>query len=134
MKWCIRELPSCSKFSMDDVASFLNHTRAAPLRVVGKEWHKISFGGCCRIKVILKVVIWSSGSFRPSNDSSYGRQNFKGKGHSRNFVVKGESFLLTIPSKFRSVLSLIAFLNLSISLLISLRRSEFTSSQEFGRQ
>ena len=85
---------------MDDIASLLNHTRATSLRMVGKERHKISSRGCCRLRVILKVVIWSSGSFRLSNDSSGGRRNFGGKGHFRTFIVKGESVLLTIPSKF----------------------------------
>ena len=133
MKWQTKELPSCSKLSMVEMANLLNHTHAAPLKVVGKERHKISSGGCCRLKFILKVVIWSNRSFRPLNDSSYGRQNFGGRGHSRTFVVKGESVLRTISSKFRSVFSLIMFLNSSISPLMSLRRSELASSKEFGR-
>ena len=133
-KWHTKELPSCSKLLMDDVASLLNHTRAAPLRVVGKEWHNISSRGCCRLKVVLKVEIWSSGSFRPSNDSSYGWRNFEGIGHSKTLVVKGESVLLTIPSRFWSVFSLIAFLSSSFSLLISPRRSKFASSEVFGHQ
>ena len=132
-KWRTKELPICSKLSMDDVASLLNHTRTAPLRVVGKVLHNISSGGCYRLKVILKVVIWYSGSFRPSKDSSYGRRNFRGIGHFRTFMVKGEFILLTIPSRFRFASSLIAFLSLTISLLISLRRSKFASSEVFGR-
>ena len=90
--------------------------------------------GYWRPKVVLKVVMWSSGSFRPSNDLSYGRWNFEGIGHSSTLVMKGESVLLTIPSKFRSVFSLITLFSSSISLLISLRRSEFASSGVFGRQ
>ena len=119
---------------MDDVACLLNHTRTTPLRVVGREWHNISFGGYYRLKVILKVVIWSSGSFKPLNDSSCGRRNFGSIGHSRTFVVKGEFVLLTIPPRFQSVFSLIVFLSSTISLLISLRRSKFASSEVFGRQ
>ena len=119
---------------MNDVVSLLNHTCAAPLRVVGKERHNISSRGCYRLKVVLKVMIWSNGSFRPLNDSSCGRQNFRDQGHSRTFAVKGKSVILTIPSKFRSVFSLIAFLSSSISFLISLRRPEFTSSEEFSHQ
>jgi len=42
---------------MDDVSRLLNHTHAAPLRVVGKERHKISSRGYCKLKVFLKVVI-----------------------------------------------------------------------------
>ena len=99
-KWHTKELPSCSKFSMDDITSLLNHTCATPLKVVWKEQHKISSGGCWRLKVILKVVIWSNGPFKLSNDSSCGRQNFGGREHSKTFVVKGESVLQTIPSKF----------------------------------
>ena len=131
MKWCMKEVPSCSKLSMDDVASLLNHTCTTPLRVVGKKWHNILFVGCCRLKVVLKVMMWSNGSFRPSNDSSYGKQNFRGIGHSRTFTMKGEFIFLTILSKFRSVFSFIAFLSSSISFLITLRRSKFASFEEF---
>ena len=130
--WRTKELPSCSKLSMDDVANLLNHSCVAPLRVVGKERHKISSRGYCRLRVILKVVIWSNRSFRPSNNLSRERRNFGGSGHSRTFIVKGEFVLQTIPSRFWSVFSLIAFLNSSISLLMSLRRSELASSKEFG--
>ena len=80
----------------------------------------------------LKVVMWSSRSFRPSNDLSYGRRNFEGIGHSRTLVIKGESILLTILFKFRSIFSLIALLSSSISLLISFKRSEFAPSGVFG--
>ena len=119
---------------MDDVGSLLNHTHVTPLRVVGKEMHNISSGDYWRPRVVLKVVMWSSGSFKPSNDLSCGRWNFEGIGHSSTLVMKGESVLLTIPSKFWSVFSLITLLSSSISLLISLRRSEFASSRVFGRQ
>ena len=132
MKWRTKELPSYSKLLMEKFANLLNNTRVAPLREVGKERLKISFGVCCKLKVVLKVVMWSSGSFRPLNDSSCERWNFGGRGHSKIFVLKGESILLTIPSKFLSIFSLIAFLNSSISLLMFLRRSEFTSSKDFG--
>ena len=100
MKWLIKEFPSCSKLSMDDVACLLNHTHAASLKVVGKEWHNIPSKGCYRLKVILKVVIWSNRSLKPSNDSCCRRRNFGGIWHSRTFMVKGESVLLTIPSKW----------------------------------
>ena len=46
MKWWRKELPSCSKLSMDDVGSLVNHSLAAPLRVVGKKRYSISSGGC----------------------------------------------------------------------------------------
>ena len=55
-------------------------------------------------------------------------------GHSKTAVVKGESVFLTIRSKLRSVFSLIAFLNSSISFRISLRRSELGSCQVAGRR
>ena len=128
-KWHSKELPNCLKLSMDKVGSLLNHTCVAPLRVVGKERHNITSRGYWRPRVVLKVVMWSNGSFRPSNDLSCGRRNFKGIGHSSTLVMKGESILLTIPLKFQSVFSLIALLNSSISLLISLRRSKFASSR-----
>ena len=52
----MKEQPNCSKLSMDDVDSLVNHSLAAPLRVVGKERHNISLGGCWRPKVVLKVL------------------------------------------------------------------------------
>ena len=128
MKWWIKEPLSYSKLSMDDVGSLLNHSRAAPLRVVGKEWHRISSGGCWRPNVALNVFKWSSGSFSLSKGSNWGKQNLEGTGHSWTATVNGESVFLTILSKLWSVFSLMAFLNSSISFLISRRRSEFVSS------
>ena len=55
-----------------------------------------------------------------------------GTGHSRTAIVNGESVTLTSLSTLRSVFSLIALLNSSISFLISRRRSEFWSSGETG--
>ena len=52
----------------------------------------------------------------------------EGTGHSWTAMVNGESVFLTILSKLWSIFSLMAFLNSSISFLISLRRSEFVSS------
>ena len=75
MKWCKKALLNCSKLSTDDVGNFVNHSLAAPLRVVGKEWHSISLGGCWRPSVVLKVSRWSWGSLSPSNGSSWGNQN-----------------------------------------------------------
>ena len=118
-KWRKKELPNCSKLLMDDVGNFVNHSLAAPLRVVGKERHNISLGGCWRLRVILKVLRWSRGSFSPSNGSSWGGQNFDGTGHSRTPAVKGESVILTILSRFRSIFPLMTLLSSSISFLIS---------------
>ena len=106
----------------------LNHTRAALLRVIRKDRHRISSGICCRLRVILKVVMWSKGSFMPSYDSSCRRQNLGDRGNSKTFVVKGESVLFTIPSKFLFVFSFIAFFSSSISFLMILRRSLLTPS------
>ena len=111
---------------MDDVGNFVNHSLAAPLRVVGKEWHSISSGGCWRPRAILKVLRWSRGSFSLSNGSSWSRQNFGNIGHSRTAVVKGESVFLTILSRLWFVFYLIALLSSSISFLISLRRSKLS--------
>ena len=126
-KWWTKELLSCSKLPMDDVGSLLNHSRVAHLRVVGKERHKISSGGCWRPSVVLNIFRWSSGSFNPSKGSSWGKQNLEGTGHSWTATVNGESIFLTILSKRWTVFPLIVFLNSSISFLISLRRSEFIS-------
>ena len=95
---------------------------------MGKERHKISSGGCWRPRVVLNVFRWSSGSFNPLKGSSWGRWNLEGTGHSWTATVKGESVFLTILFKLWFVFPLMAFLNSSISFLISPRRSEFTSS------
>ena len=52
----------------------------------------------------------------------------EGTGHSWTAIVNGESVFLNVLSKLWSIFSLMAFLNSSISFLISLRRSEFVSS------
>ena len=124
-KWCINKLLSWSKLSMEDCASLLNYTYTAPFSVIEKDWHTISSGVYCRLKVILKVVMWSNGSFNPSYDSSCRRRNFGGKGHSRTFNVNGESILFTIPSKFFFFFP--SSLSSSISLIMLLRRSLLAS-------
>ena len=113
---------------MDDVGNLLNHSLVAPLRVVGKEWHRISSRGYWRPRVVLNVFRWSNGSFNSSKGWSWGRRNLEGTGHSWIATVKGESVFLTILSKLWSVFPLIAFLSSSISFLISLRKSKFASS------
>ena len=100
----------------------------APLRVVGKDWHSISSGGYWIPSTVLKVLKWSWGSLSSLNGSSWGNWNFDGIGHSRTAIVKGESVALTNLPRLRSVFSLMALLNLSISILISRRRSELCSS------
>ena len=132
-KWQKKELPSYSKLSMDDVGSLVNHSLVTPLRVVGKNWRNILSGGCWWPKVILKVLRWSKRSFSPLNGSSCGKRNFEGIGHSKISMVKGEFVLLTILSRLLSIFSLIAFLNSSISFLISLRRSELAPSGVLSR-
>ena len=133
-KWCKKELPNCSKLSIDDVHNLVNHSLTTPLRVMGKKWYSISSEGYWRPRVVLKVFRWSKVSFSLSNGSSYGRRNFEGIGHSRTAVVKGEFVLLTILSKLRSVFPLIALLISSISFLISRRRFELAPSRVTGRR
>ena len=58
----------------------LNHTRAGPLRVVGKALHIISSGTPWRCNVVLKVAMWSKGSRVPSYESKEGILNFGGRG------------------------------------------------------
>ena len=132
MKWHRKELLNCSKLSMDDVGNFVNHSLTAPLRVVGKERHSISFKGCWRPSIVLKVLKWSRGSLSPLNDSSWGKWNFDCTRHSRTVAVKGESVVLTILYRFRSVFPLMVFLSSSISFFISRRRSELGPSGVAG--
>ena len=122
MKWRKKALFNCLKLLTDDFGNFVNHSLAAPLRVVGKERHSISSGGCWRPRVVLQVLRRSRGSLSPSNSFSWGNRNLDGTGHSRIAVVKGESVVLTILSKLWSVCPLMAFLSSSISFFISRRR------------
>ena len=80
------------------------------------------------------MLRWSRGSFSLSNGSSYSKRNFEGTGHSRIALVKGESVLLSILSRLRFIFSLIAFLNSSISFLISLRRLKLAPSRVTGHR
>ena len=118
---------------MDDVGSLVNHSLVTPLRVVGKNRRSILSGGYWWPKVILKVLRWSKRSFSPLNGLSCGKRNFEGTEHSKISMVKGASVLLTILSRLWSIFSLIAFLSLSISFLISLRRSELAPSGVLSR-
>ena len=65
-----KALPNYSKLLMDNVGSFENHSFVAHLRVVGKKRHNISSGGYWRLSIVLKVLMWSRGSLRPSNCSN----------------------------------------------------------------
>ena len=131
-KWHRKALLNCSKLLMNEVGNFMNHSLATPLRVVGKERHSISSRGCWRPNVVLKGLRWSLGSLISSNGSSWGNLNFNGTEHSRTAVVKDEFVALTILSRLWSAFSLMAFLNLSISFLISRIRSKFCSSGVMG--
>ena len=128
MKWRTNELLNCSKSSMDDKAKLLNQTDVASLKVVKKDRHTISLEVWCKLKVVLKVVMWSNKSFKSSYESSYVRQNFDGKGHSKILVVKGEFVIFTIPSRFLVVFSFVALFSLCISFLTLLRRSSLILS------
>lgn len=64
--------------------------------------------------------MWSSGSLRPSNNLSWEKRNFSGKGHSRTLVVKGELVFFTIPFHMLLRRSLLAPLEGSIFLEPSL--------------
>ena len=131
-KWHKKTLLSYLKLLTDNFGNYVNHSLAAPLRVVGKEWHSISSGGCWRPRVVLKVLRWSRGSLSPSNGSSWGNRNLDDTRHSKTAVVNDESVVLTILSKLRSVCLLMAFLSSSISFLISRRGSEWGSSGVVG--
>ena len=63
MKCCKKALPNCSKLSMDDVGNFVNHSLAAPLRVVGKERHRSFLENNKRglnIRVFMNTFGWIS--------------------------------------------------------------------------
>ena len=69
----------------------LNHTRASPLRVVGKTLHIISSKTPWRCIVVLKAAIWSHGSYVPSYESREGILNLEGRGWLLMEAIKGES-------------------------------------------
>ena len=130
MKWWTKALLSCSKFAMLLGVILPNHTLVAPFSIVWKALHITSFGVICKSIRVLNVSMWSKGSLEPSNDSSWGRWNFGGRGWFNTSVVNGESILQIIPSRFSIALSFIAWLSLSISLLML--RSSFSTLDEFS--
>ena len=69
-KWRRKELLNCLKLLMDDVGNFVNHSLAAPLRVVGKEQNSILSGSCWRPSVVLKVLRCFRGFLSPLNGPS----------------------------------------------------------------
>lgn len=96
-----------------------------PFKSCQKGQHTISSRVCCKLRVVFKVVMWSNGSFRPSYELSYGRLNLGGKGHFKTLVMKEESVVFTIPSRFLVIFSFIALFSSSIFFLLFLRRSSF---------
>ena len=91
----------------------LNHTRAGPLRVVGKALHMISSGTPWRCIVVLKVVIWLKGYRVPSYESKEGILNLGGKGWSLMEVVKGEFVRWTKSSTGFALLMLSLILSMT---------------------
>ena len=98
-----------------------NHTRAGPLRVVGKALHIISSGTLWRCIVIWQVAIWSHGPRIPSYESREGILNLEGRGWLLMETTKGESIWWIKSSMgfillMFSLISSMAFLIWSISL------------------
>ena len=94
----------------------LNHTRAGPIKVVGKALHIILSGIPWRCIVVLKVAIWSHGSRVSSYESNASILNLEGKGWLLTEAMKGESIRWTKSSTW--FVLLIFSLISSITLLI----------------
>ena len=94
----------------------LNHTRADPLRVVGKALHIISSETPWRCIVVLKVAMWSHRSNVPSYESKKGILNLEGRGWLLMGAIKGESFQWTKSSTWfiLCIFSLISSMTLFI--------------------
>ena len=118
MKWRTKILLSCSKFAMVLEGILLNHTLAAHFKIVRNVLHITLSGVICNSINVLKDSMWSKGSLEPSYDSNCGRQNFSGRGRFNTSVVKGESVLRIIPSRFSLPLSFIALFSSSTSFLM----------------
>lgn len=65
MKWQTKLSLRCSNLAIVRRDSLLNHTLAAPFRVIGNALHMTSFGIICRFIMVLKDSIWCRGSFNP---------------------------------------------------------------------
>ena len=76
----------------------LNQSRDGPLRVVGKSLHIISSRTPWRCIVVLKVAMWSLGSYVPSYKSNVGILILEGKGWLLMDAMKGESVQWTKSS------------------------------------
>ena len=118
MKWRTKPLLSCSKSTMVPGGILLNHTLAAPFSVVGNALHITSSGIICNSISVLNDSMWSKGSLEPSYDSNCGRWNFGGRGRFSTSMMKGESVLRIIPSRYSPPLSFIALYSSSTSFLM----------------
>ena len=98
MKWQTKPLLSYSKFAMVLGGILLNHILATPFSVVGKALHITSSRVIYKSIKVLNDLMWSKGSLELSNNSSWGRQNFGGRGQFYTLVVNGESVLRIILS------------------------------------
>ena len=118
MKWQTKPLPSCLKFAMVLRGILLNRTLATPFSIVGNALHITSFGIIYNSISILNDSMWSKGSLESSYDSNCGRRNFGRRGWFSTSMVKGESVLLIIPSRFSLPLSFIALFSSSTYFLM----------------
>ena len=128
MKWWTKLLLSCSKSAIVHGVILLNHTLAAPFRVVGNALHITLPRVICNSISVLNDSMWSKGSLEPSYDSNSRRQNFGARGRFNASSVNGESVLQIILSRFSPPLSFIALFSLSISFLML--RSSFSTLME----
>ena len=108
---------------MDDVGNFVDHSLTASLRVVGKEWHNILFGGCWRPKVVLKMlliqrVLQFVERFKLRQAKFQRHWAFQDRRHEGWIHHLDHSIQVSVR------FPLMALLSSSISFLISQRRSE----------
>ena len=89
--------PNSLKVLMELGVSLLNHTCVGPL--VGKVQYMISSAMPCKCMRVLNDSRWSKRSFDSSYASTYGIQNFCGRGNKVTGAVKGKSILWTNSSR-----------------------------------
>ena len=114
MKWRTKAPPNSSKLLIVKGGILLNQTLVGPFKLVGNALHIISSGVFCKFIRLLKDLMWSSGSFDPSNKSNWGSLNFCVSSRSSIAAVNGNAVYLIIPSRFLSPFPFTALFNLSI--------------------
>ena len=102
MKWWTKLLLSCSKSAIVHGVILLNHTLAAPFRVVGNALHITLPRVICNSISVLNDSMWSKGSLEPSYAPTIGDKTLvQGEGSMLHQWMVSPSFKSSYPDSLR---------------------------------